>query len=66
MSGFDLIKLFCPSPTLLGSFYSRGKIPSGLPDQLVVHVRGLGHPGGVEHQVDVVVLVVVSQVGGWR
>jgi hypothetical protein len=66
MSGFDLIKLFCSSLTLLGSFYSRGKIPSGLSDQLVVHVRGLSHPGGVEDQVDVVVLVVVGQIGGWR
>ena len=32
-------------------------ILSGLPDTLVPHVRGLGHPGGVEHQVYVVVLV---------
>ena len=30
---------------------------SGLPDTLVSRVSGLGHPGGVEHQVDVVVLV---------
>ena len=30
---------------------------SGLPDTLVSHVSGLGHPGGVEHQVYVVVLV---------
>ena len=32
-------------------------IPSGLPDTLVSHVSGLGHLSGVEHQVDVVVLV---------
>ncbi len=31
-------------------------ILSGLPDHLVEHVRGLGHLGGVENQVDVVVL----------
>jgi len=30
---------------------------SSLPDTLVSRVSGLGHPGGVEHQVDVVVLV---------
>jgi len=32
-------------------------ILSGLTDHLVEHVIGLGHPGGVEHQVDVVVPV---------
>ncbi len=32
-------------------------IPSSLPDTLVPHVSGLGHLGGAEHQVDVVVLV---------
>ena len=32
-------------------------ILSSLPDMLVSHVSGLGHLGGVEHQVDVVVLV---------
>jgi hypothetical protein len=31
-------------------------ILSSLPDHLVEHVRGLGHLGGVENQVDVVVL----------
>jgi hypothetical protein len=31
-------------------------ILSNLPDDLVEHVRGLGHLGGVENQVDVVVL----------
>jgi hypothetical protein len=35
---------------------------SGLPDTLVSHVSGLGHLGGVEHQVDVVVLVEDRQV----
>jgi hypothetical protein len=29
---------------------------SSLPDHLIEHIRGLGHLGGVEHQVDVVVL----------
>jgi hypothetical protein len=33
-------------------------ILSGSPDRLVVHVCGVGHYGGVEHQVDVVVIVV--------
>jgi hypothetical protein len=31
-------------------------ILSSLPDHLVEHVRGFSHLGGVEHQVDVVVL----------
>jgi hypothetical protein len=31
-------------------------ILSSLTDHLVEHVSGLGHLGGVEHQVDVVVL----------
>jgi hypothetical protein len=30
----------------------------------VVHVCGIGHPGKVEHQVDVVVFVVVSRGQG--
>ena len=40
-------------------FYSSQALTilSSLPDHLVEHVRGLGHLGGVEHQVDVVVLV---------
>jgi hypothetical protein len=37
---------------------------SGLPDRLVTHGRGLGHPGEVEHQVDVVVLVRLKVRGG--
>ncbi len=37
--------------------------PCSLPDQQVAHVRGPGHPGKVEHQVDVVVLVV-RRLGG--
>jgi hypothetical protein len=31
-------------------------ILSSLPDYLVEHISGLGHLGGVEHQVEVVVL----------
>ncbi len=31
--------------------------PSSLPDELGVQVRGVGHPGKVEHQGDIVVLV---------
>jgi len=31
--------------------------PSSVPDQLGAHVRGLGNPGEVEHQADVVLLV---------
>ena len=29
---------------------------SGLPDTLVSRVSGLSHPGGVEHQVDIVLV----------
>ncbi len=40
-------------------------ILSSLPDHLVEHVRGLGHLSGVEHQVDIVVLVeTVGKRGG--
>jgi hypothetical protein len=37
-------------------FYSSQALTilSSLPDHLVEHVRGLGHLGGVEHQVDIV------------
>ncbi len=66
MSGFDLIKLFCSSPTLLGSFYSRGNNTLWPSRPTSGTVRGLSHPGGVEDQVDVVVVVVVGQIGGWR
>ncbi len=40
-------------------FYSSHTLTilSSLPDHLVEHVRGLGHLGGVKHQVDIVVLV---------
>jgi len=38
--------------------------PSSLPDRLEVHVGGVGHPGKVKHQVDVVVLVVGGLEGG--
>jgi hypothetical protein len=31
-------------------------ILSSLPDTLVAHISGLGHLGGVEHQVDVVLV----------
>ncbi len=40
-------------------FYSSHALTilSGLPDHLVEHICGLVYPVGVEHQVDVVVLV---------
>ncbi len=34
-------------------------ILSSLPDHFVEHVSGLGHLGGVEHQVDVVLVETV-------
>jgi len=37
-------------------------ILSSLPDTLVAHVSGLGHLGGVEHQVDVVVVVETARL----
>ncbi len=37
--------------------------PSGLPDQLRLHVCDIGHPGKVEHQVDIVVHIV-TRLGG--
>ncbi len=41
-------------------------ILSSLPDTLVAHVSGLGHLGGVEHQVDVVVLVETARLDRGR
>jgi hypothetical protein len=37
-------------------------ILSSLPGHLVEHVSGLGHLGGVEHQVDVVVLEEIARL----
>jgi len=37
-------------------------ILSSLPDHLVEHVSGLGHLGGVEHHVDVVVLEEIARL----
>ncbi len=41
-------------------------ILSGLSDHLVAHVSGLGHLGGVEHQVDVVILVETARLDRGR
>jgi hypothetical protein len=35
-------------------------ILSSLPDTLVAHISGLGHLGGVEHQVDVVLVETIG------
>ncbi len=37
-------------------------ILSSLPDHLVALVSGLGHLGGVEHQIDIVVLVETARL----